>query len=166
MQRIDVPVLIVGAGPAGLTAAIALARQGVASLAGGAAAASRSSLPRATAISTRTMELFRVVGAGGGGPRRRGRGRVAHAGCPRRSRTPPSGIARSSSAYPTRAQAALISPTAPACVPQDHLERVLLGTCARSGRAGRLGTEVVGVENGPDGVRVDAAGRGTGASAS
>ena len=64
---------------------------------------------------------------------------------------------------PTRAQAALISPTAPACVPQDHLERVLLDHLRSLGPARvELGTALVGLENGPDGVRVtlrDAAGR-------
>ena len=63
---------------------------------------------------------------------------------------------------PTRAQAALISPTAPACVPQDHLERVLLATCARWGRARRARDGPRWPRNGPDHVRVtlrDAAGR-------
>jgi len=54
-------VLIAGAGPAGLTAAIALGRQGIDTL-----VVDRkrelSSLPRATVISTRSMELLRSWG--------------------------------------------------------------------------------------------------------
>jgi putative polyketide hydroxylase len=62
MPRADrarqVPVVIVGAGPAGLVAAVTLARNGIASL-----LVERnpglSPLPRATSVSTRTMELLR-----------------------------------------------------------------------------------------------------------
>ena len=54
-------VLVAGAGPAGLTAAIALARHGVPTL-----LVERrrdlSSLPRATVVSTRSMEIFRSWG--------------------------------------------------------------------------------------------------------
>jgi putative polyketide hydroxylase len=57
----EVPVLIVGAGPAGLTAAAALAHHGVDFL-----LVERrpqlSSLPRATAVSTRSMEILRSSG--------------------------------------------------------------------------------------------------------
>jgi 2-polyprenyl-6-methoxyphenol hydroxylase-like FAD-dependent oxidoreductase len=55
------PVVIVGAGPAGLAAAIALARRGVESLIVDQRH-KRSSLPRATTISTRSMELIRAWG--------------------------------------------------------------------------------------------------------
>jgi putative polyketide hydroxylase len=55
------PVLIVGAGPAGLVAAITLARQGIASLLV-ERRPSTSPFPRATGISTRSMELFRSWG--------------------------------------------------------------------------------------------------------
>ena len=55
--------------------------------------------------------------------------------------------------YPSRDQSAVVSPTAPACVPQDELERILeqhLGTLP----AARLerGVEVAAVESGPEGV--------------
>ena len=57
----DVPVLIAGAGPAGLTTAVALARQGVESL-----LVERRpegpGLPRATGVSLRTMEILRSWG--------------------------------------------------------------------------------------------------------
>ena len=160
MHPMNFPALIVGAGPAGLAAAIALGRRGVESLVVDRRL-ERSSLPRATTISTRSMELIRswgledevraggvevewlmwesptLAGAAGGVPIEVG--------------------------LPTRAQAALISPTAPACVPQDHLERVLLDHLRSLGPARvELGTALAGLENGPDHVRVtlrDAAGR-------
>src|SRR5262249_34229377 len=143
----DLPVLVVGAGPAGLTAAAALGRSGVDCL-----LVDRrlqpSSHPRATTISTRTMELLRSWGleervrAGGAGVEwLRGR-------CETLARA--AGGAGVEVGLPTRAQAALISPTAPACVPQDHLENVLLTYLRSLGPARvELGTELVGLELGP-----------------
>jgi putative polyketide hydroxylase len=56
------PVVIAGVGPAGLAAAVTLARNGIASL-----LVERnpglSPLPRATSVSTRTMELLRSWGS-------------------------------------------------------------------------------------------------------
>jgi 2-polyprenyl-6-methoxyphenol hydroxylase-like FAD-dependent oxidoreductase len=59
------------------------------------------------------------------------------------------------SATRTREQSAVLSPTRPACVPQDHLEPVLL-THLRSLPAAEveLGAEVVDVSDRPDAVRV------------
>ena len=57
----DVPVLVVGAGPAGLTAAGALARLGV-ETAWSSSGARALGLPRATSVSTRSMELLRSWG--------------------------------------------------------------------------------------------------------
>ena len=54
----EVPVLVVGAGPAGLTAAVTLAAHGVRSLMVERRLTPRS-LPRATVTSLRTMELVR-----------------------------------------------------------------------------------------------------------
>ena len=160
MHPMNFPTVIVGAGPAGLAAAIALGRRGVESLVVDRRL-ERSSMPRATTISTRSMELIRSWGledevrAGG----------VEVEWLMWESPT----LADAASGVPievglpTRAQAALISPTAPACVPQDHLERVLLDHLRSLGSARvELGTALAGLENGPDDVRVtlrDAAGR-------
>jgi putative polyketide hydroxylase len=148
----DVPVLIVGAGPAGLMTAVALARHGVECRLVERRRDS-SSLPRATAISTRSMELLRAWGL---------EDEIRADGtdvewlqwyCETLAQAP-SGDGRPTG-FPTRAQSAVISPVGPACVPQDHLEPVLLRHL-RSLEAARVefGTEVVGVESRSNGVRV------------
>jgi len=152
MPTQQTPVLIVGAGPAGLTAAITLARQGVPTL-----LVERrrelSSLPRATVVSTRSMEIFRSWGL---------QDRL-HAGgldvewllwwCETLSNAA-AGTAHAVG-YPTREQARVLSPTGPACIPQDHLEPTLLAYLRSLPAAEvRLGTEVVDVVAGPDAVRV------------
>jgi 2-polyprenyl-6-methoxyphenol hydroxylase-like FAD-dependent oxidoreductase len=159
-DSIEVPVLVVGAGPAGLALATMLGRHGVECLLV-ERRPERSPLPRATVISTRSMELLRAWGleeavlAGG----------VDVEWLMWSSET----LARADDGFaievglPTRAQAALISPTAPACVPQGHLERVLLDHVRTLGHARvELGTELTGVESGPDAVRAtlrDSSGR-------
>ena len=150
-QRVDeVPVLIVGGGPAGLMTAVALARHGVECL-----LVERrpelSDLPRATVISTRSMELLRSWGleeeiqAGGM--------EVDWLAWMCETLALASAGSALAVGLPTREQSAVLSPTAPACVPQDHLEPVLLAHL-RSLAAARvqLGTEVISVDSEPGGV--------------
>ena len=148
----DVPVVVVGAGPAGLAAAIALGRLGVETMLV-ERRAELSSLPRATAVSLRSMELIRswgvedAVRAEAVDVEWHGALSETLATVADRS-TWPTGI-------PTREQAALLSPTAPACVPQDHLEPVLLDHLRSLGATRvHLHTEVVGVKGLPEGVEV------------
>ena len=119
----EVSVLIVGAGPAGLSAAITLARYGIDTL----VVESRrevSRLPRATGISTRSMELFRSWGLEE--EIRAGATDVEWLGWECQTLTTAASGSPFPVGFPTREQSALISPTAPACVSQAHLEPVLL----------------------------------------
>lgn len=130
MSSLEVPVLIAGAGPAGLAAAATLALHGVPSLVV-ERRSGPSTHPRATTVSTRTMELVRALGAEDDV--------TPHAvdvdwlllRVPTMARAA-EGVAVEVG-LPTRAQAALISPSAPACVAQDRLEWALVGTLRRRG---------------------------------
>jgi putative polyketide hydroxylase len=151
MPNDEVPILIAGGGPAGLAAAVELARHGVEVLLVERKGA-LSGLPRATVISTRSMELLRSWGLAdeilAGGIEVEWLMRVCTTLAEAASGT------SVQVGLPTREQAAVLSPTAPACVPQDHLEPVLLRHLhALPGARVSLGTEVVGLSDEPDGVR-------------
>jgi putative polyketide hydroxylase len=147
-----VPVVVAGAGPAGLVTAATLAGNGVGSL-----LVERnpglSPLPRATAVSTRTMELLRSWGleaeVRAGQLHLDGTGAWAAETLASPEGTElPLGVAGF-------AQAVSASPTSLAAVPQDHLEPVLLRHLERSGLAEvRFGTELVAFDQDADGVTV------------
>jgi 2-polyprenyl-6-methoxyphenol hydroxylase-like FAD-dependent oxidoreductase len=143
-------VVVVGAGPAGLTAAIALARAGVETLLV-ERRAHTSRVPRANAVSTSTMELLRSWGL---------EERVREADLEVELQpwvTATLATARHGHAvdagFPTREQAALISPTGPAGVAQNHLEPVLEGHLRSLAHARvQRGTKLLHVDNRHDGV--------------
>jgi putative polyketide hydroxylase len=146
------PILIAGAGPAGLAAALSLAHLGVETLLV-ERRAELSSLPRSTVVSLRSMELVRSWGvedavlAGGVD--------VEWHGWLSRTLAEVAGGSMWPTGIPTREQAALVSPTAPACVPQDHLEPVLLERLQALGATRvRLHTEVVAATPRDDEVEV------------
>src|SRR5204863_7022983 len=61
MRRVEVPVLIVGAGPVGMTAAILLARQGIESLVVDRRPGPHRA-PQAHVVNPRSLEIFRSAG--------------------------------------------------------------------------------------------------------
>jgi putative polyketide hydroxylase len=156
-----VPVVIVGAGPAGLVAAVALARGGIASL-----LVERnpglSPLPRATGVSTRTMELLRSFGLED--EVRAGQLDIAVIGAlATETLAAPEGAVLPI-AFPDLELAAARSPTTPAGVPQDHLEPVLLDHLrGLPGAEVRFGTELVALDQDADAVTVTLRDRATGA---
>jgi putative polyketide hydroxylase len=142
-------VLIVGAGPAGLVAAITLARAGIPALVV-ERRAGLSPFPRATAVSTRTMELIRSWGVED--EVRAGGIDVRHEGWVCSTLASPDGSAVSLG-FPTAEQARAVSPTGPAIVPQDHLEPVLLAHLRRYRLTEvRFGVELVALDQDAEGV--------------
>jgi putative polyketide hydroxylase len=145
-------VVVVGAGPAGLVAAITLARGGVGTL-----LVERnpglSPLPRATAVSTRTMELLRSWGLED--EVRAGQLDIAYVGAfATETLASPDGVVLPVGVA-TFEQAAAVSPTTVAGVPQDHLEPVLLSYLRAFPTAEvRFGTELVSFQQDTDGVTV------------
>jgi putative polyketide hydroxylase len=120
-------VLVVGAGPAGLTAGIMLARYGISVLVV-EKRSQISALPRAVAISIRTMEIVRSWGLERAV--RAGAADVEPCGW-----VTPTLVSGEGSViplgHPTTAEAARISPTRPAWAPQNHLEPLLLDLLIR-----------------------------------
>jgi putative polyketide hydroxylase len=142
-------VLVVGAGPAGLTTAITLARLGIATLVV-ERRAGLSPFPRATGVSTRTMELIRSWGLSD--EVRAGEIAAQAAGWVCATLAGPDGMAVPMG-FPTVEQAHALSPTAPALVPQDRLEPVLLAHLRGYPHAEvRFGVELVALTQDADGV--------------
>jgi putative polyketide hydroxylase len=144
MTSQEIDVLVVGAGPAGLTAAATLRRYGVGVLVL-ERKARLSSHPRATVVSTRSMELLRSWGledeiSGGGIPDVEWLGLVTETlASADQGEAVPLGL-------PTKEQSAVLSPTAPLCAPQDHTEAVLLGYARSLGAEVEFGRELLRVD--------------------
>lgn len=146
-------VVVVGAGPAGLVTATALATQGVDVLLV-EARATISDLPRAVGISMRQMELFRSWGleqrlrAGGDDVE------LAVLETTTAAAAANGTVLEMNAA--SRAQSEVVSPTSSARVPQDHLERVLMDHLETLPTATiRRGTEVSALSQDRHGVRLE-----------
>jgi putative polyketide hydroxylase len=145
----EAEVLIVGAGPAGLVAGIALSRYGVKTLLVEKRTA-LSMLSRATVISTRCMEIFRswgladAIGAGAADVETRGWVTPTLASG--------QGVAIEVG-YPSDTDWATTSPTRPAWAPQDHLEPLLFQLLEEAESCEiRLGRELIELEQSDAGV--------------
>lgn len=152
MNTETTPVLVVGAGPAGLVTATTLARYGVRSLLIERRADS-SSLPRATLINLPTMELLRSWGLE---PAVRAIAMEASPlGLFTESLAAPGGM-KLSFGYPTEAEAAPYSPTYPALAPQDDIEPILLEHLSTYPEASvRFSTELVTLRQDGTGVTAE-----------
>jgi putative polyketide hydroxylase len=122
MAREEFEVAVVGAGPGGLATAVTLGSYGVETLVVERRSTS-STLPRATVASTGTMELLRRWGLDAKAWERSIDVVWRAWACPTLAeahRGEPVEVG-----LPTPDQAALVSPTSPACLPQDELEPML-----------------------------------------
>ncbi|MGH3827488.1 MAG: FAD-dependent oxidoreductase, partial [Pseudonocardiaceae bacterium] len=136
----DCDVLVIGAGPAGVTAATALARHGVDVL-----VIERhegiSPLPKATSVTTRTMELLRAWGL----EQRVRAGAIRARPVLSASRTlVDSHQVDAPFGYPTDEAALAVSPTTPCYCSQEHLEPVLLEHLRSRGGRVQFSTELLG----------------------
>jgi putative polyketide hydroxylase len=157
--REPVEVLVAGAGPCGLVAGITLARYGVNVLVveqrdGG------SSLSRALVISTRGMELMRRFGLEEGV--RAGAADVDPTALVTFTLASSDGVVMPLG-YPSDDEAARVSPTRPAWVPQSHYEPLLLAYLQAAPSATvRFGTQLLAVEQAGDRVRATVIDRASG----
>ena len=148
----EVPVLVAGAGPAGLVAAATLAKYGVETLVVDTRPAP-SRIPRANAINMSAMELFRSWGLES--EIREGDVDVVPQARLSKTLSDAAGGDSVEVGFPSREQSDVLGPAPAAAVAQDHLEPILERHVASSGVARvERETSVVDVEMGVNDVVV------------
>lgn len=156
MRTTTTDVLVVGAGPAGLATAVSALRHGARVLVV-ERRPDTSSIPRATGISTRTMEIFRTWGLDGAV-------RAGAVDCDPRIAVGTTLVDDAALSYPFSypgmREALAVSPAHPAVAPQDHVEPMLAAEVRRLGGRIRFGTPLRDLRVGRDGVRADLGGGG------
>jgi 2-polyprenyl-6-methoxyphenol hydroxylase-like FAD-dependent oxidoreductase len=146
--RNDFDILVVGAGPAGLSTAITAARNG-ASVLLVERHAGTTIYPRATGVSTRSMELFRTWGVA----EQVRAGAVVARPLMSLGTTLAARQAAVPFGYPTSAREVLaVSPTVPVCCPQDHIESVLAARLCALGGEIRFGKQLAELTVDDDGA--------------
>jgi 2-polyprenyl-6-methoxyphenol hydroxylase-like FAD-dependent oxidoreductase len=151
--KVTVPVLICGAGAAGLTAAATLDRYGIPTLLV-ERRTKASTMPRATGASLRTLEILRHLGVAAAVKAGADDAELLVLRCATLAEAA-HGSAMTVG-YPTRAEAEALSPETPLCVAQDHLEAQLRERIEASPTTViRHGTELSHIECLPDGVRCE-----------
>jgi putative polyketide hydroxylase len=152
--RSTTDVLVVGAGPAGLATAVAALRHGAQVLVVERRPGT-STIPRATGVSTRTMEIFREWGIAAAV-------RAGGVDCDPRFavlRTlaePPLHVEPFSA--PSMRAALAVSPAYPAICPQDHIEPLLVEQLRRLGGGIRFSTALTGLQIDGNAVRAELGG--------
>jgi putative polyketide hydroxylase len=160
-QLSTVDVLVVGAGPAGLTTAISAARAGARVLLVERHPGT-TRYPRAIGVDVRTMEIFRSWGL---------HRQIRQGAIPVRALTSTSPTLREADpvgtpiGYPLDPRAALaVSPVLPLCCPQDHIEPILLEHARSLGVDVRFGVELTGLVDDGAGVHAQLRDRATDAA--
>lgn len=135
-------VLVVGAGPAGLSTALGLARQGVRAMVV-EKHASTSTYPKASGVRPRTLEIFRAWGMA---DRVRAAAQDVQMAVGVSETFAGPVLSVDDPGMPDRDYLMRVTPEDFAFVPQDRLEPVLVDEVRRAGGEVRFGTQLIGFE--------------------
>src|SRR5262245_11259145 len=153
-ETIDTDILVVGAGPAGLATGITAARHGARVLVVERRPGT-STVPRATGVSTHTMELFRIWGMADAV---RAAGVVAEPTMAVRRTLADEPLAVVPLGFPSLREALRASPELPALCPQDLIEPLLAELLRALGGQLRFGVRLTGLRHDATGAILATAG--------